>query len=78
MQTTTSNGVVSLTIGSGTLTTGAFANVNWSHNNSLQVEADITGGSTFVIIGTTQFVSVPYALRAKYAENISTSIVSSV
>ncbi|WP_052158185.1 hypothetical protein [Lacinutrix jangbogonensis] len=77
LQTTTSNGVVSLTIGSGTPTTGVFADVDWSHNNSLQVEADITGGTTFAIIGTTQFVSVPYALRAKYAENITTSSVSS-
>ncbi|AUC81879.1 hypothetical protein [Lacinutrix sp. Bg11-31] len=77
IQTTTSNGVVSLTIGSGTPTAGLFTDVDWSHNNSLQVEADVTGGSTFVIIGTTQFVSVPYALRAKYAENITTSVAAS-
>ena len=68
--TTTAAGIVNLTIGSGTAETGTFAAIDWSHNNSLKVEIDITGGTTYSTMGTTSFVSVPYAIRAKYAENV--------
>lgn len=73
--TTTAQSIVSLTIGSGTPTLGDFATIDWgSGNHSLQVELDPTGGTTYVNMGTSQFVSVPYALRAKYAENVNSSL----
>ena len=68
--TTTAAGIVNLTIGGGTAETGTFGAIDWSHNNSLKVEVDITGGTNYTTMGTTSFVSVPYAIRAKYAENI--------
>jgi len=69
--TTSSQGLVNFTIGSGTIVSGLFSDIDWSHNNSLQIELDAAGGTTYVAIGTTSFVSVPYALRAKYAENLT-------
>ena len=71
--TTTAQGLASLTIGNGTIVSGLFSDIDWSHSNSLQVELDVAGGSTYVVIGSTSFVSVPYALRAKYAENVTSS-----
>jgi len=69
--TTSSQGLASFTIGNGTIVSGLFGDIDWSHNNALEVELDVTGGTTYISMGTTSFVSVPYALRAKYAENVT-------
>ncbi len=71
--TTSNNGLVNFEIGGGTIVSGLFTDIDWSHNNALQIELDTTGGTTYIVMGTTSFVSVPYALRAKYAENITSS-----
>ena len=59
-----------------TSVTGTIAGVNWtgfgagSGNKYLQVEIDPTGGSSFVNVGATQLLSVPYALTAAGAPPI--------
>ncbi|WP_342333184.1 exosporium glycoprotein BclB-related protein [Pedobacter sp. FW305-3-2-15-E-R2A2] len=71
LPTTNAFGLVNLQIGTGTVVTGVFANIPWATGNKyLKIEADITGGSSYVLIGTVELVSVPYALNA------STSITS--
>ena len=73
--TTTAQGIASLTIGGGTVESGTFSTIDWGASTySLEVELDPTGGTTYVNMGTSQFVSVPYALRAKFAENVSSSL----
>ena len=72
--TTSEQGVVNFEIGNGTIVSGAFSSIDWSHNNALEVELDVAGGTTYVAMGTTSFVSVPYALRAKYAENLTSDV----
>ncbi len=72
--TTSSRGLVDFEIGGGTIVSGLFKDIDWSHNNLLQIELDIAGGTTYVLMGSTSFVSVPYALRAKYAENLTSSV----
>lgn len=63
--TTSSQGIVSLTIGQGTTLAGTFAGINWEQNAKfLQVEIDATGGFSYVDLGTQQMMSVPYALYA--------------
>ncbi len=63
--TTSSQGIVSLTIGQGTALAGTFAGINWGQNAKfLQVEMDATGGSSYVDLGTQQMMSVPYAIYA--------------
>lgn len=65
LKTTTAQGLFNLTIGQGTLVSGAFNTINWGTNSKfLKVEMDITGGTTYVLVGTTQLLSVPYALAA--------------
>ncbi|MGZ3941498.1 MAG: hypothetical protein ACXVOH_05040, partial [Bacteroidia bacterium] len=65
--TTDANGLFSLVIGGGTPTFGTFSAIDWSTGGSkwLQVSMDATGGTSYALIGASQFVSVPYALYAK-------------
>ena len=59
-------GLVTHAIGS----TGGLQAVNWGTGSKyLQVEMDISGGSNFVDMGTTQLLSVPYALYAETSGN---------
>lgn len=58
-------GLINLSIGLGSPTTGTFSTISWSNGLMfLQVEADKTGGTNYITLGTTQLVSVPYALYA--------------
>lgn len=65
LKTTNAQGLFNLVIGQGTLVSGAFNTINWGVNSKfLKVEMDATGGTTYVLVGTTQLLSVPYALAA--------------
>jgi hypothetical protein len=64
---TNSNGLFSVELGGGNASSGSLNAIDWENGPYfLQTELDITGGSNFSILGTTQLLSVPYAL---YAEN---------
>jgi hypothetical protein len=68
--TTNTNGLVSLEIGMGTASTGTFSGIDWSGGPYfLKTETDPTalGGTSYTITGTTELLSVPYALHAKTA-----------
>ena len=71
--TTNSNGLVNLQIGGGTLAAGSFTDINWSGGTYyIKTATDITGGTNYNIIGTSQLLSVPYALNSadnKWAAN---------
>lgn len=63
---TNSNGLVSLSIGGGTLISGNFSTINWENGPYfVKMEADPTGGTNYTVSGTSQLLSVPYALYAK-------------
>ena len=60
---TNANGLVSLEIGSGNVVTGTFAGINWATGPYfIKTETDPAGGTNYSIIGTSQLMSVPYAL----------------
>ena len=62
------NGLLTSTIGSGTVLSGAFNTINWSTGNYyLKTETDPSGGTNYTIAGTSQLLSVPYAMYAKNA-----------
>lgn len=70
--TTNANGVATLQIGGGTVVSGTFSTINWAGNlYFLKTETDPAGGTTYSITGTTQFLSVPYALNARAAETFT-------
>ncbi len=59
-------GAFDIQIGGGAVTQGTFAGIDWaSHSHYLRVEMDAAGGSNYMVMGTSQMLSVPYA---KYAE----------
>ncbi len=67
---TTSLGIINLQIGKGTPESGSFTEINWGKGSYfLKVEIDPAAGKSYVEMGTTQLVSVPYALHSKTAEN---------
>ena len=65
-------GLFNLVIGAGAAQSGNMATIDWSNDNYyLKVGMDANGGSSFVTMGTTQLLSVPYALYAKSAGSVS-------
>ena len=74
--TSNENGLVSIEIGMGA-TSDDFSSIDWSTGPYfIKTETDLTGGSNYVISGTSQLMSVPYALHAKVAESVSSPVYS--
>jgi hypothetical protein len=69
--TTDPYGLFNLIIGKGSIQSGSITTIDWSNDNYyVKVGMDINGGNNFLTMGTTQLLSVPYALYAKSAGNI--------
>ncbi len=67
--TTNDNGLVGIEIGGGTVVAGSFAGIDWSKGPYfIKTETDPLGGSVYTISGTSELLSVPYALHAKTTE----------
>jgi uncharacterized protein (TIGR02145 family) len=61
-------GIFVVSIGKGSVEEGDFSTIDWGADDYfLAVGIDITGGSNYTLTGTTQLLSVPYALYAKSA-----------
>lgn len=57
------NGVFNLNIGEGNVESGNFQIIDWGNDSYfLKVEMDISGGSNYIEMGTSQLLSVPYSL----------------
>ncbi|MEP2510961.1 MAG: hypothetical protein ABJH72_16465 [Reichenbachiella sp.] len=70
--TTNGYGLVNMTIGEGSVSGGTFNTIDWASGPYfIHVEVDTNGGSSFQVLGTTQMLSVPYAL---YAESSGSSV----
>jgi hypothetical protein len=69
--TTDGGGLFTLTIGLGTPTIGTFTAINWAVGGGkwLKVSMDANGGSNFQLLGTSQLLSVPFALFAGNVAN---------
>jgi hypothetical protein len=70
--TTNANGLVSIEIGGG----AGFSEINWA-NDSYFIEtktAIVAPFTSYTITGTSQLLSVPYALHAKTAETVTGGI----
>ena len=65
-------GLFNLVIGAGAVQSGSMASIDWSNDNYyLKVGMDVAGGTNFLTMGTTQLLSVPYAMYAKSAGSVS-------
>jgi hypothetical protein len=68
--TTNSNGLTSLEIGMGNVITGDFSTIDWANGPYfIKTETTIKGGSNLPITGTSQMLSVPFALYAANSGN---------
>jgi hypothetical protein len=73
-KTTDASGLISLQIGNGTVISGAFSAILWGNAAYfIKLEADFNGGSNYVLLGTQELMSVPYAL---YASKTDTSVLN--
>jgi len=70
-------GQFSIIIGNGQAVTGKMSDVQWNKfPYYMKVELDLDGGTSFVFVGTSQLLSVPYALYANNAGAASISVDS--
>ena len=67
--TTNGYGLVNLEIGTGT-STDDFSTIDWANGPYfMETAVDVTGGTNYSVMGTSQLMSVPYALYAKTSGN---------
>ncbi|MEP0265921.1 tail fiber domain-containing protein [Dokdonia sp.] len=66
--TTDANGLIVLNIGEGTVLSGDYTTIDWATTDHF-LNVQINTGGGLVDMGTTQFLSVPYAMHAQTAEN---------
>ena len=71
--TTDDLGQVNLVIGQGTATVGTFSTINWGTGN-YYLGIELNTGSGYVAMGTSQLLSVPYALYANKTKDSKTFI----
>jgi hypothetical protein len=63
---TNANGLATLSIGTGSVLSGNFQNINWASGSYyIQTDTDPNGGNSYTITSTQQLLSVPYALYAE-------------
>lgn len=65
-------GLINLEIGTGNVISGDFTTIDWGSNSYfLKIEIDQTGGSNYQLMGSSQLLSVPYALYSEKSGDIS-------
>jgi hypothetical protein len=73
--TTNANGLLSLVVGGGDVISGAIDGIDWSQGPYfIKTETDPSGGTNYTITGTSQLLSVPYALWAEKASAASNGL----
>ena len=68
-------GQVNLVVGTGTATIGTFSSINWA-NGTYYLGIELNTGTGYVSMGTTQLLSVPYALYANTAGNSQATVLN--
>ena len=75
LPTTNAHGLVNIEIGSGA-TSSDFSSIDWANGPYfIETSIDLSGGTDYDIIGSSQLLSVPYALHANTAESVVTDLV---
>jgi hypothetical protein len=70
-------GLLNLKVGAGQNLSGSMNDIEWGKDDFfLKVEMDITGGSSYVDMGTTQLLSVPYAMHASRADTAEIAVLA--
>ncbi|MBQ0113933.1 MAG: hypothetical protein KBT03_12460 [Bacteroidales bacterium] len=78
LSTTNTNGLLTISVGNGNVQTGTFSSINWGSGlYFIKSEIDPAGGNNYTLISTTQMMSVPYALHANTADQLTTPFTES-
>ncbi|HOU02859.1 MAG TPA: tail fiber domain-containing protein [Bacteroidales bacterium] len=76
--TTNDNGLATIEIGGGSIVSGTFTEIKWgSGTYYLKTEADPEGGTIYSVVGTSQLLSVPYALNSETSESVANNSITS-
>ena len=68
--TTNANGLISIQVGAGNVVSGNFTNIDWANGSYyIKNQIDPDGGTNYSITGTSELLSVPYALYAKTSDS---------
>jgi uncharacterized protein (TIGR02145 family) len=70
---TNGSGHFAIQIGGGTAILGTFDSVGWANGRNKYLKTELSQNGTWVNLGTSQLVSVPYALHAGSAEVAKTA-----
>lgn len=66
------NGLITTEIGAGIIVSGDFSAIDWSQGPYfIKTETDPAGGTSYSVEGTSELLSVTYALHSKTAEELS-------
>jgi hypothetical protein len=77
--TTSLLGLFNVEVGNGTVMSGVFNNIDWlSGPKSLKVEMDPTGGTSYIDMGSSPLISVPYALVANKVSSMNMNDLADV
>ncbi len=71
--TTNANGLLSIEIGGGeaVVVSGVFSDINWSTDTYfIKTEVDVDNNGSYDVNGTSQLLSVPYAMHSKTATTL--------
>jgi hypothetical protein len=75
--TTNQFGLANVIMGQGTVISGNFSSIDWGGDDKyLQIELDPNGGNSYTTMGTTQFMSVPYAVQSSFSGSAVYSDIS--
>ncbi len=75
--TTNDYGLVTLTVGEGTVLSGDFETIDWAADtHTLDVEVDLNDGNGYQLMGSSELLPVPYAMHAMTAENVNNDQVN--
>ena len=75
--TTNQFGLFTLNIGGGIVVKGNFSPIHWDSVTAwLQIEMDATGGTNYLMMGSSQLLSVPYVLHGEKSitSNVATNM----
>ena len=76
LTSTSAYGLLNLEIGAGT-TTDDFSVINWSNGPYfLETALNFLSGTPWIVMGTSEFLSVPYAFHANTADSLVGGIIS--
>jgi hypothetical protein len=66
INTTNQFGLFTLSVGAGSVVTGSFSSISWGVGSKyIKTEIDPNGGTNYTVAGTSELLSVPYALYAQ-------------